>query len=212
MRPRLRVLQLAQRHRPLDEDRAVADVAPAQRQGFLRPQSRVRQDRHQHGVPLPAGIAKRLHGHGRQRPDLTPRRPPDLPHDPRRVAPDPLRLQRPLQDAPEQVQRVQHRHATRTGRDPLRLPTRDHLRRQLTELVMAQVWRDVQVVQTGVVLGRLGCQRDRVRLRPRLTDVLIQCLLRTRQQPELAEATAAPQLVLEGGGVGLAVERSRPGA
>jgi hypothetical protein len=51
-----------------------------------------------------------------------------------------------------------------------------------------------------------------MRLRPRLTHVLIQRLLRARQQPQLAQATAAPQLVLIGDRVGLALERASPSA
>jgi hypothetical protein len=119
VRARLGFLQLTERDSALDEQRAVANVAPAQPERFLRSQAGLCQDRHQHRITCPAGTPEGLHRYGRQRTDLAPRRTPDLADDPHRVAPDPFGLQRALQNAPQQIQRMQHRHAPGTSSDPL---------------------------------------------------------------------------------------------
>jgi phosphoglycolate phosphatase len=97
MRVRLRVLLLAKRDSTLDQDRALPDVGPAERQRFLRPQPRVGQYRDQRRVPVTTRSAQRLDRSRRQRPSLTPPRRLDLPHHPRRIAADSPALHRPLQ-------------------------------------------------------------------------------------------------------------------
>ena len=100
---------------------------------------------------------------------------------------------------------------TRPGavRHAIGLPARDHVRRQLGQLQLAQVGLDVQVVQARVVLGRLRRQRHRVRLRPRLSHVVIERLAGPGEAHQVAEPPAAPDLILERLRVGLAVERPR---
>ena len=82
----------------VDQQRPLADVAPAQRERLLRPQPRVGQHRDQRRVARLARRPHRLDRRRRQRPHLALRRPARLAHQPHRVARDPLGLERPLQD------------------------------------------------------------------------------------------------------------------
>ena len=161
----------AARSSRVDHQRPLADVAPAQRERLLRPQPRVREHRDQRRVPRDRS------------PRASPRPSPAPAAAPRafggrralRTSRTGLRAIRSDSSArcrmlPSSVSALSTDDAPGAGRDPLGLPARDHLRRQLDQLQVPEVRRDVQVVQRRVDLRRARRQRHRVRRRPRLAS------------------------------------------
>src|SRR3954463_13315058 len=90
MSARLRVAQLAEAGGPLDEDRALPDMSPRERERLLRPETGGGQQRDQRRLTRLAPLSERLDRHRRQRPDLRLGRPADLADEPRGVVRDPL--------------------------------------------------------------------------------------------------------------------------
>ena len=100
--------------------------------------------------------------------------------------------------------------AARARGEPLRLPARDQLRRQLAELQSPRGRARCGSRTASRTSSPSRRERHRVRARPGLRHVLVEGLLRADEHAEVAEPPAAAQLVLERDRVTLAIERPRP--
>jgi hypothetical protein len=152
----------------VDDERPVVDVCPQRSPSrLLRAQAGVRQHGHHGGSAGVQGAAHGLDGGRGERPDLGPRRTVDSAHEPLWVRRDPPGLERALQDAAEQRQRLAHRVRQRTGGEAVGLPAADDLRGELAQLVAAEPGPHVAVVQLRVEPLGAGDERRDVDGRPR---------------------------------------------
>src|SRR4051794_31384554 len=88
----------------------------------------------------------------------------------RGVRRDALALEGSLEKAAQEVERLADGDVAAAGFEAVGLPARDRLGPDVAQAVRAEVRRDVVVVEAGVVLARLGRERDAVRGHPDLRD------------------------------------------
>jgi hypothetical protein len=113
---RLCVGLFAKRDRALNEQSPLADVCPAQPEGFTRTKAGVRENWDQRGVAGAKAAAHCLDRRRRERLDLLVTQTPGLLHPPDCILWQMPTEERVLKDRPEQIHRVTDRDLTWTGR------------------------------------------------------------------------------------------------
>ena len=189
--------------------------------------ARVRSTRRPHGVgtarapPAPSRLRNqggwrvqcrgthRLDGRRRQRAHLPAMRRARLPHRSHGVGRDVLGLTRRLENRAEQHQRLDDTARAGTSAQPICLPARDHLRRQIPQRALAEERGNVAHIQHFVgAPGVLG-QLRRVDGNPRLGHVAIKRDLPAIDPSEMPQPRPQPNIRRKRLGVPFTVKRPR---
>ncbi len=156
----------AERHRPLDQQRPITNVAPPQPERLAGSQPRIGEHTRSGRVALTGRGAHRLDRRRRERTNLVTARPRRRLDALRTGSSGSARLDRVLEDRAEQLQRLPN--GDRAGAlTQLRLPARRRLRVKSRSRTAPRSGAQVPVVETLVVLPGLWRERDSVRRCPR---------------------------------------------